>query len=121
MAYMTYKAAAEEIKNVINNEMGEKGLLEVQLVYDREGKVNNISVIFDARVKKDIWDDVRVYDFRMISAYKRVVVQALSNSFAKKLEEVLDEKNKNILAASRGKRKYLFVVAANAECLKQEL
>lgn len=108
MAYMTYAKAAETIKNVLVNEL-KMEVKEVLVVYDRGGYINNITVRLDFKKYRQLWDDIREYsfDFCPWSA------AAYSSAFEKKLEELLDNKNKAILAATRGYRKPLIVQAVN--------
>lgn len=108
MAYMTYAKAAETIKNVLVNEL-KMEVKEVLVVYDRGGYINNITVRLDFKKYRQLWDDIREYsfDFCPWSA------AAYSATFEKKLEELLDNKNKAILAATRGGRKPLIVQAVN--------
>lgn len=112
MAYMTYAKAAETIKNVLVNEL-KMEVKEVIVVYDRGGYINNITVRLDFKKYRQLWDCIREYDFRDLNL--GYIVEAYSNTFEKKLTEILNKKDKGILAASNYKKqKYLIIQAVNA-------
>lgn len=109
MAYMTYAKAAETIKNVLVNEL-KMEVIDVIVVYDRGGYINNITVRLDFKKYRQLWDTIREYTFETIGW----TCNAFSHSFEKKLIEILNKKDKGILAASNWeKQKPLIIQALN--------
>jgi len=109
MAYMTYAKAAETIKNVLVNEL-KMEVKEVIVVYDRGGYINNITVRLDFKKYRQLWTDIREYNFDFCPWS----AAAYSTTFEKKLIEILNKKDRGILAASNyEKQKALIVQAVN--------
>lgn len=99
--YAKWDVAAEEVRKVVVEEMGVKGVKLVRVVMDRCGSYNNINVCIDGGVKDNgvVWNEKKKGDSEGM----------YSDDFEEKLRNYLNEKDKSILALRGGYEKCLIV------------
>ena len=102
----TYPEALAAVKDFVESQSRIQGKAKFEVVYDRAGQPNNLSVKLDLGENQDLWDEVRVYSK---NSYGRCPVEALARDLAQAIAEDLDAKDPTILKTARGKQKPIIV------------